>query len=216
MVEQPELFIDEELIRELRHPGSDQRCGVNLIARPPAELSGQISAVQNYLKAKEPTQYFYPMNDLHLTFLEFCSGREPLEADRIFEQVRIHLGEALESIQGFVLRPPVVRFDSHAGFLVFENAGGLNEARQTLFNKLAAKGLAPAPRYSTGSTHLTFMRYIAPLTGGMERLADEEAALSTKLSSSWKISSLWLTCGANWYGMKSRIKEAGPFKIRKK
>jgi hypothetical protein len=52
------------------------------------------------------------------------------------------------------------------------------------------------------------MRYVSPVTADLEREATELRA-----EGEWTIDELWLTCGANWYGMKGRIEEFGPLKI---
>jgi len=53
------------------------------------------------------------------------------------------------------------------------------------------------------------MRYLKQLSGKSAQL--ETAA---QILGAWQLDEFWLTCCANLYGMKSRIKEIGPFKIR--
>jgi hypothetical protein len=199
---------DEILKKELRSPGSDVRHGVNIIARPPMGLRNQIVALQNELKRVEPKQYFYPAADLHLTFIEICSGLDRAEATEIFDKVINHFPDVLNAIPPTILRAPRVQFDAHGGALVFDNIGALGQNRHEVAERLIAEGIDVAPRYNSGSAHITFMRYLAPVTTDLKQWATKQ-----HVDGDWKLKEVQITSGANWYGMKSHIIEIGPFNI---
>ena len=208
MPEEPELVLDQQLINELLHPGSDQRSGVNIVARPSISVLDQISALQNQLRVIEPKQYYYPGSDLHLTVLEICSGTESAHADRVLNEVLAVAPAILSQLPSPILRQASARVDGHAGVVVFQDSGTLSDLRQCLSSRLAARGVSVSPRYASASAHITFMRFINQLAGRWEQLVN-----FSNLHGSWQPDELWVTSGATWYGMKSRIKEIGPFKL---
>ena len=208
MSKQSELVIDQNLMNEVRNPGFDQRSGINIIARPSVAIRDRIISIQNGLRVIEPDQYYYPSFDLHLTLLEICSGTESNQANRIFEKIGHLIPGIFQALTSPRIEHPSLRFDNQAGVIVFQQVGALNEVRQDLSKRLVNYGIDVAPRYATSSAHITFMRYLKQLSGNSAQL--ETAA---QILGAWQLDELWLTCGANWYGMKSRIKEIGPFKI---
>ena len=208
MSKQSELVIDQKLINELRNPESDQRNGVNVIARPSVAIRDRIFSIQNGLRIVEPDQYYYPSFDLHLTVLEICSGTESSQANQIFEQLSHLVPGIFQELTSPRIEQPSLRFDNQAGVVVFQQVGALNEVRQELSQRLVNHGINVAPRYATCSAHITFMRYLKQLSGNSAQL--ETAA---QILGAWQLDEFWLTCGSNWYGMNSRIKEVGPFKI---
>jgi len=76
----PNVICDPILIRELEVPGSDIRCGVNLIYRPSQEVAALVAALQRELRSIEPGQYYYPTADLHLTVFEISHSLDPQQA----------------------------------------------------------------------------------------------------------------------------------------
>jgi hypothetical protein len=132
MLKNPAFIIDQRLTEELQNPGSDQRWGVNLIVRPPPKLIKQIAAVQGNLRTKEPEQYYYPSYDLPLTFLEICSGMEPLEAQSIVFNLRPHLPALFQGIAIPMIKSLVLRWDQRACVLSSVEIKTINEARQKL------------------------------------------------------------------------------------
>ena len=51
----------------------DTRRGITLLARPPVAVTEAITALLGELQHREPTQYYYPATDLHLTILSLIS-----------------------------------------------------------------------------------------------------------------------------------------------
>jgi 2'-5' RNA ligase len=203
---------DPILIQELRTPGADQRHGVNLIVRPPPPVIGCIQALQERLRAREPDQYFYPADDLHLTLIEICSSRPQAEVERLAAAVAQVLPDLLESAPCALLVHPLLGYDRRACVLHFLPIGqALQSLRRHLVNQLAAHAVSVAPRYAPQSAHVTIMRYLQPLhtepTAWLESFAQAAPAGTVE----WQIESLWLTWGATWYGMQARTQMRGPY-----
>ncbi len=209
------IVLDEVLIRELREKGSDIRHGVNLICLPNQTIVNQITTLQRQLFQYEPTQYYYPGRDLHLTLIEICHSRAEEEAQ--------HLASAVQSIVPFflegqqppaVLDDPVLIHDSRGAALNFlPRDEQLQHLRQALRDELALHGITIASRYAATSAHITLLRYITPLTTPAEKWVDILRDAKSTILAAWPLQSVWLTWGATWYGMESRMSRYGPMKI---
>ena len=159
-----EVFCDPALIRELAEPGSDVRCGVNLICRPPREVTSLILELQNQLRRTEPDQYYYPPTDLHLTVFEICHSLDWKEAGNIAEAMDSESGVWLKDMRRFELRTPVMGFDEVACALRFEADSLLVSLRACIGERVSNFGIPLKPSYSSASPHITLMRYTCPHT----------------------------------------------------
>jgi hypothetical protein len=206
--------VDKMLVQELDHPHTDMRCGVNIICRPTIDVVRYMVSIQEYLSGFEPDQYYYPSSDLHLTLVEICHSRPPEDAFFIAGVV----GSEISRIAAMTPLPkvdsPMLVFDSHAialNFLPTDDA--LQNARQSILEGLSNLGISMDSRYETKSAHVTLMRYITPLRSASEEWVSNLINLPPTPTLEWLLSPLWLTWGANWYGMRSRIEEIGPIHL---
>ncbi len=204
----PKTFpmIDERLLEELRSPGADNRFGVNVIARPPAAVRKLIRDLQTQIQKRDPGQYFYPEPDLHLTVFEIVSGADANAGTQLEQQVRREIGEAMKSPPHVRLSNPHVRIDEAAAAVSF--TGGLEQMeafRNHLAARLTEKQIRCAPRATSPSAHVTFMRFLKPSMLGSTSFP------VPKLE--WDLNEVWMTAGATWYGMRARIREIGPFEL---
>jgi hypothetical protein len=192
----------------LKAPGSDQRFGVNIIARPTSFLKNQILAVQTELRKVAPSQYYYPASDLHLTVVEISSGGTQALSEELCAAARSEFAKVADLLRPSMISGASIRFDNHAGIVEFHESETLNDMRREIILRLKEVGIDIAPRYISSSAHITFMRYLQQLTNGVESVVSP-----AKLQGDWLLNELWLTCGATWYGMRSRIQEVGPFEL---
>jgi len=206
--------VDKILVQELDHPPTDMRCGVNIICRPPNDVLQYIVSIQEYLSGFEPDQYYYPPSDLHLTLVEICHSRSPEEANSIAGVV----GSEIRRIAAMTSPPkvdsPMLVFDSQAvalNFLPTDDA--LQDARQSILERLSTLGISTDSRYEIRSAHVTLMRYITPLRSTSEEWVSNLVNFPANPKLVWLLSPVWLTWGANWYGMRSRIEEIGPIQL---
>jgi 2'-5' RNA ligase len=205
--------MDEILVAELAHPGSDVRCGVNLICRPPDRIVDLALSIQSKLRQLESHQYFYPAADLHLTVLEFSHSRSAAEAEDIVGTVRVSAPTLFADLPRFELVAPVLTSDARAVALRFNPA---DERLSILRSRLRARAeelrIPRDARYLQSSAHVTLMRYVAPMAAEPVKWA-RLIESGVENENDWTASALWMTWGANWYGMRSRIKEAGPYAL---
>jgi len=206
--------VDRVLVQELNSPHTDMRCGVNIICRPTIDVVQCILSIQEYLRVFEPDQYYYPPSDLHLTLVEICHSRTPEDVLRIAGVV----GPEISRIAALASLPkvdsPMLIFDSHAvalNFLPTDDA--LQNARQSILEELMNIGISVDSRHGTKSAHVTLMRYITPLRSAPEEWVRNLLNVPLKPKLEWLLSPVWLTWGANWYGMRSRIEEIGPIQL---
>jgi len=203
--------IDEVLRSELKVPGTDRRCGVNLACRPPNDVATAVRFVQKILSQFEPDQYYYPPSDLHLTLVEICHSRSLEETSNLADSIRTKLRDVVASLPAPRLMSPMLGFDARACAVNFFPADGtLRSVRQSIREQLVKLRVAIDSRYEPQSAHLTIMRYIAPLHTEPRRWVKMLREVKLASDITWSLSSVWLTWGANWYGMRSRISEYGP------
>jgi len=206
--------IDDALRGELKAPGTDCRCGVNLVCRPPRDVIAAIQVVQRTLRQIEPGQYYYPSSDLHLTLFEICHSRSLEEAADLAELIRTKLQDMFALLPAPRLISPRFGFDARACAVNFLPADEtLGSLRRSIREQIAKLGVAINPRYEPQSAHLTIMRYIAPLQSEPHQWVDILGEVEIAEGLTWPLTSAWFTWGANWYGMHARINEDGPFSL---
>ena len=207
------VICDEALIRELDFPDSDTRCGVNVICRPSEQVVAAITSIQDGFRAREPRQYYYPAADLHLTVSEIIHSRTYGEATEIGERLTEKAWTAFGDFPAFDLNATRAVFDERAGRLELESKDGrLHQIRQRIHDVAMDTGIVPNPRYRVSSAHITFMRYICPLRTEIKEWS-ELTGQPWPVARSWNVSELFLTWGANWFGMRPRITERGPCRL---
>lgn len=203
---------DPTLAAELQSPGTDARLGASLVLRPPPALRRAVGVLQARLRALDPGLYLYPEADLHLTLLELGSGLGAAEARALAEGALAVLPGALEGLGGLTLGGAVARWDADAGFLRFLEADGLLALRRTLLERLRAAGVEARPRYLNEVAHMSFLRFLGPLSA--DAAAFEACFGPLPPLPPWRVGSAWLCWGATWYGRRSRLEERGPFTLR--
>lgn len=206
--------VDEILRSELEAPGSDQRGGVNLIVRPLADVLGRASRIQSRLQALEPSQYYCPPGDIHLTLVEICHSRTLSEARTLAESVLGAMGDLLAEASPFWLDCPQLGFDEGGVALSFMPVGdALQSTRRSIIKRLEQLGVGAQSRYPAQSAHMTLMRYTNRLSSLPADWVGWLRSLSSGPSLRWRVASVWLTHGATWYGMRSRVIIQGPFQL---
>jgi 2'-5' RNA ligase len=206
--------VDKILVQELDSPHTDMRCGVNIICRPTTDVVRYILSIQEHLRVFEPDQYYYPPSDLHLTLIEICHSRTPEDVRRIASIVGPEINRIAAMASLPTVDSPMLVFDSHAvalNFLPTDDA--LQNARQSILEGLVNTGISVDSRHETKSAHVTLMRYITPLRSPSEEWVSNLLNVPLKPKLEWLLSPVWLTWGANWYGMRSRIEEIGPIQL---
>ncbi len=208
--------VDEVLTKELAEPGSDERMGVNVIARPTGKALKVIEALQQSLRSSFPNQYYYPLPDLHLTVVELCHSKTIDEAERIAQVAEATIKKTVENLSSIHLRAWSMGADR--GGLALNSIPvdtTLRQARSTIAQSLTAGCVPGEPRYAADSAHITFMRFLQPME--KEELTFLHKIIQTwtvESQADWEINEVALTFGANWYGMRRRVTERGPWQLK--
>jgi hypothetical protein len=208
-----EVFCDPVLIRELEEPGSDVRHGVNLIARPPRQIMTEIERIQEAMRRVEPDQYYYPLPDLHVTAFEIAHSVRPEEAEVVAKGTDLRAALSEKTLPSFVLYSPTVMFRERGTVLRFEPDEGFSSLRAVIANTTAALGISVIPRDTLMLPHVTFMRYLRPLTVSDSVWLNVLRDIRLEPTLTWAVKELWMTWGATWFGMRSRIREHGPYPL---
>ena len=207
------IICDSILIQELAIPGSDTRCGVNLICRPSLDVKALIEGFQARLRGAEPGQYYYPPSDLHLTVFEITHSIDAQQAAEIGEFVASHHEEWSTALPRFELESPAIAFDERGCALRFRTDERIVAARRHISEELSGLGVRLMPRHAQGSAHITFMRYTRSLMTDPKSWFHILSNMSAPHALTWTVTELGLTWGATWFGMRSRVVERGPYHL---
>jgi 2'-5' RNA ligase len=206
---QPDLILRMEQIL----PGSDDRLGVNLIARPPVEVVKFILRAQRQLKSIEPDQYYYPWTDLHLTVkcLGFeCSHDEINEVVSVVQSLHEQIFSAAQA--PYLVSPSLV-VDEHTVSLQFlDLSRRLLKLRTVIGERFRRSGITTGNQQYYPVGHINFLRYTRPLQTDANAWLTKIQKISVP-DFEWTISKLYLTWGAPRYGMHNRICQSGPYEL---
>lgn len=145
----------------------DQRRGITLLVRPPAFITHAIEEILAAFQRIEPTQYYYPATDIHLTILSIISCYPDFKLAMIDSSAYTN---AVHSILQNV-RPFRIVFSglsaSPGGIIVQGTPTGkeLESLRHEIRKVFQQSGLQQTidQRYSIRIAHLTIIRFKNPL-----------------------------------------------------
>jgi 2'-5' RNA ligase len=209
------IQIDAILANELETPGSDVRCGISFVARPPAAIVAEIQRIQADLAQIEGGQYYYPSADLHATLLEVAFGQSQPVIEKQVQGLSPKLQALTADLPGAVLEAVCLGIDQKGCALSFAPADdGLYQLRTRLKERLLAGGISVAERYQPQAAHISLLRYIRSLRTEPAAWAQRLAAVTIRAGLVWRVDALTLTYGANWYGQSDKITAIGPLALQ--
>jgi len=142
---------------------SDNRFGITLLIKPSKQITRNIQAFLEELRAIDPAQYYYPASDMHVTVLSIISCYVGFELSRISVQDYVNLIQesltGLEAIDiqftGITASPAAVMIQG------FPRNNALDELRNRLRNNFRSSGLEETidTRYTIATAHVTAMRF---------------------------------------------------------
>lgn len=145
----------------------DERRGLTLLLRPPAEVAGAISAFLAECAGVEPGQYVYQAAELHVTVLSLFTATAQYQPRYARSADYLTAGDAAiegaaplqVAFRGITASPGAVLIQ---GFPADE---GLEELRERLRQGLRAAGLDSGldQRYRIRTAHITALRFRSPL-----------------------------------------------------
>ncbi|MFH6934909.1 mutarotase [Flavobacterium sp. FlaQc-30] len=146
---------------------SDSRFGITLLARPNEKVNTEIQQFLDKLKAVEPSQYYYPNSDIHITVLSIISCYQGFSLDKIaveeyvktIQKSLIDLGEITIEFRGVTASNSAIMIQ---GFPTDESLNNLrNKLRENFKNSALEQSIDS--RYSISTAHSTVMRFTEKL-----------------------------------------------------
>jgi hypothetical protein len=142
----------------------DSRLGVSLIIPIPSLGSAYEGLVRSF-SAVEPSQYYYPPEDLHATVFDYRSCGDDYARDAEFEVRAIAIcDEVFSDWESLSLEFRGVVFSREAGLIKGYDEDGLLSIRVRIRGLLKRYGIENTERYESRSAHLTFCRFTSRLT----------------------------------------------------
>jgi len=151
-----------KLDSQINNP-SDSRFGITLLIRPSEKIKTNIQLFLNELKAIEPTQYYYPDADIHITLMSIISCYEGFTLDKIsvedyiqiIQKSLINLGEIKIEFRGVTASPSALMIQ---GFPADESLNNLRNKLRENFKKSTLQQSIDS-RYAISTAHSTVMRF---------------------------------------------------------
>lgn len=194
---------------------ADERRGIALIARPLFGVRARLGRLRDELRLLEPGQYCYPRASLHLTVLT------PLSATADHAPHRAHLAAYREAVADALAGERAFRIDvrgvtaSREAVLAqgFPRDGTLERIRARLREALAARGVGGGVdrRYRLRTSHLTLMRFAAPLRDPAA-FADALTAARGRDFGTLEVAELELVV-SDWYQSADRTERVARFPL---
>ncbi|AWW29302.1 mutarotase [Echinicola strongylocentroti] len=195
-----------EVDKKIDNP-SDSRRGITLLARPDHHCKTKITAFLDELQLLDPSQYYYPQSDLHITIMSIISCYAEFQLEQINPKEYISI--ILDSLRHI---PPIkVHFAgvtlSPAGVLVqgYPDGEALQELRDRLREHFKSSTLQQSldKRYTIQTAHSTIMRYRHPLKNKDKFLQTIESNRHTDFGT-FTVSELELVVN-DWYQRKKNV-----------
>jgi 2'-5' RNA ligase len=142
---------------------SDSRFGVTLLIRPSEEIKANIAVFLNELKEADPTQYYYPDSDIHITVMSIISCSEEFSLDQISPNDYIEkICKSMVEVDRIRIRFRGVTASSSAimiqGFPTDETLDNFrNKLRENFKNSTLQESIDR--RYTISTAHSTVMRF---------------------------------------------------------
>lgn len=146
---------------------ADRRCGITLLIRPPENIKIQIQKFLDKLKQVDPSQYYYPESDIHITVMSIVSCYDGFKLEQIAISDYINLiEESLNGIDSLQIKLKGITA-SDSGIIVqgFPENDTLNKLRDNLRANFKKSLLEQSidKRYSIKTVHSTVVRFRKPI-----------------------------------------------------
>lgn len=198
----------------INSPG-DTRLGITLLIRPPENINSKIQLFLDELKQVDPSQYYYPNSDIHITVMSIISCYEGFQLDQIYTPDYIHLiTESLREIDSFEIKfKGITASDSSIMIQGFPQNDSLNNLRNNLRTKFKNSDLEQSidKRYSIQTAHSTVVRFRSKLQNKNKFLEILESYKHFYFGS-FKVNELALVFN-DWYQRKENSKLLEKFRL---
>lgn len=142
---------------------SDSRFGITLLIRPNETIKANIQLFLDELKAIDPSQYYYPDSDIHITLMSIISCYEGFSLDKIsvpdyveiIQKSLVDLGQIKIEFRGVTASPSAIMIQ---GFPMDESLNNLRDKLRENFKKSTLEQSIDS-RYAISTAHLTVVRF---------------------------------------------------------
>ena len=195
----------------------DSRRGVTLLARPVEGVLAKVDALLQDLKKIEPEQYYYPLEDIHLTIISLISCYSGFEISKINQQDYIELASScLKDINTFNIKfSGLTASPSSIMIQGFPEEATLEKLRNRLRSAFKSSTLEQSidKRYAISTAHLTVVRFRKPVNNVEGLMAVLEKYRKADFGTS-SISRVHLVFN-DWYQRISNTEELMQFDLGK-
>ncbi|MCI6464320.1 MAG: 2'-5' RNA ligase family protein [Lactobacillus johnsonii] len=183
---------------------SDTRMGLTLVIRPTMEIQNEIERVISELRRIEPSQYYYPREDFHITLFDIITARQGFQYTENQKMSCISLSEEiLKNFHPFHIEMKGLTMSESCimakGFCDME----MQQIRGQLREHIAEYGLVLDERYPTKSSHITIARFKNKLQE-REKLVEKISELGQVRFGIMNVTNIELTCH-NWFDSKKEL-----------
>lgn len=197
---------------------ADRRFGITLLIRPPENIKNRIQVFLKDLKQVDPSQYYYPNSDIHITVMSIISCYEGFQLDQISIPNYVDLiKESLSGIDRFEIKYKGITA-SNSGIMIqgFPENDNLNNLRNNLRKKFKNSDLEQSidKRYSIQTAHSTALRFRKKLQNKNEFLKILERYKNADFGS-FEVKELELVFN-DWYQRERNSKLLEKFRIQQR
>jgi 2'-5' RNA ligase len=193
----------------------DRRRGITLLARITDPLNAAIRQFLNEAYTLEPTQYYYPNSDLHVTVMSILSCEENFQLLLSDKPAYVNLIQNI--VQG--IRPFIIEFDgltvAESGVVLcgYNPNNALSQLRNALRHQVTQSALAHSmdKRYTLMTAHSTVLRFKEPLQAP-SRFSEFLQANRQRYFGQLRVEQLELVVN-DWYQSKANTELLGKFDL---
>jgi len=193
----------------------DNRRGLSLVIRPDEEVCRNIEKFNGELREFDPTQYYQPISDLHVTVLSIISCQDGFTIDQINVDKYIEvISTSLKDIQDIQIRFKGVTTTKEAvmiqGFMLNDNLTTLRDRLRENFRSSTLMQDIDT-RYLTKTAHITSVRFRNRIidAGEFVKTIEKYKGLDFGITKTTNIDLIY----TDWYCRKSKIKWLNRFTL---
>jgi hypothetical protein len=190
---------------------TDTRRGLSLII-PLNQITNGYEALIRKFQFLEPEQYYYPLEDLHITVFDFIGVHKTYTRSASLEHTCINItNEAAESLSRISILFKGIVFSRAAGILKGYDDGFVVALRKRIRQRFKENGLPNTERYESASVHSTCMRFTKRIDN-VKAFVDTLEALKEVELGTEKVKSMVLV-EHDWYNRKNVKRTIKEFKL---
>lgn len=200
------FFIDPYLSKK------DNRLGLTILIPLEGECTKQFSKIINKLKEIEPEQYFYPLENLHVTVVSVSEITEDfIPNETIINKYKEILSQTIKEIPEFTIKFKGITASDLVIFIKGFSDDTIQKLRNNFKEQARNQGLKIDDRYETKIIHSTIARFKNKLKNP-EQLIKKIEELNNIEIANYKVNKIQFLIN-NWYNKKENNKLLAEYKL---